>query len=268
MPDYLPKPSTFVGEISPHDEEEERAHKEWLSSSIRCFLDSEAVQDTKAPSKLYRVTTYWWLVMMDDAFRGRTTQGWEAFSSPQTLQAVKQLLGAQASLQYLADAATLLKSSRFPWQWCAVPLDQCSVGMCGVGFLKKVLRLYIEPVFDPAHRFNNDLLGGLRQAHKFHLILVMKLMYNFNYSCFGTGKWKSELIDFMRSMKASAPKELELLWSGLLPDIAHDLGMPEMKHDAAWSASTLDTVIEDVLENKGPKMAISGWGDWVSCCKY
>ena len=93
-------------------------------------------------------------------------------------------------------------------------------------------------------------------------------MYNFNFSCFGAGKWKTELLDFAKDQLQKFPQELKVLWDDLVPNIAHDLDVPENKHNIQWSKQLFSSLVVDVLENKGPKMAVCGWGDWISCTKH
>ena len=53
-------------------------------------------------------------------------------------------------------------------------MDQCSVGVCGIGFGKKVLRLLMDGKWDPALHVNTDIFLGMRLAGEFYLLLVMK----------------------------------------------------------------------------------------------
>ena len=52
MPDHLPRPETFYGEAAEADDADTQQYKEWLSSSIRCFVDNSCFQDVKKPEKL------------------------------------------------------------------------------------------------------------------------------------------------------------------------------------------------------------------------
>jgi hypothetical protein len=160
MPDHLSKPGPFSGTAVGTEDLELEHDRAWLSSSIRCFVE-ELIDDTTPKFQNdYRLPTYWWLVCLDNVLTSRCTQGLEAFSTKETVSAVVKLWTSAESAAYAADAKKFCKSSRWPWQWLGLPLDQCSVGRCGVGFLKKILRLLVEDMKDPAHRVNNDLLAA------------------------------------------------------------------------------------------------------------
>ena len=88
---------------------------------------------------------------MDGYLQQNATQGLEAFSSAETIAAVTQVLGDSATPAFLANMPALLKSNRFDFQWLGLPIDQCSVGMSGSLAAKRLFRLFVEGIFDPAH---------------------------------------------------------------------------------------------------------------------
>ena len=65
------------------------------------------------------------------------------------------------------------------------------MGVCGIGFGDKVLRLLKEGIWDPAHRVNNDIFLGVRFAGEFYFMLVMKARLPESFSSFACvmGGW-------------------------------------------------------------------------------
>ena len=150
-----------------------------------------------------------------------------------------------------------------------LPMDQCSVGMCGSGGLKKLFKLFLEPIYDPAHRPMNDLFKGLRLAGDFNKLLAMKSMYGVTYACWGTGKWHTEIIDFLTMLLKEYPEEIKALWERhFLPLVVRDMGKQSEAHDPGFGDDLLTNIIRDVFYAKGPKMAICEWGSWIKCTKY
>lgn len=272
MPDYLssaaPCPGTTAAAENGLDEDD-KLEKAWLGSCIRVFIDDDRMPHAAPPKpSKHRLSTYWWCVCLDDYLRQQTTQGCEAFASPSTVPAIDALLGDECTLEFKMQMPELFKSKRFPFQWLGMPMDQCSVGMTSALGLKRLFRLYIEPLYDPAHLKCNAIWGGLRQAGQYHLIFVMKILYGINYACFGTGKWFTELLDFLKAKLRDFPEEVKILWNHLLPFIRSDLALDSVTLDDDWSAKLLAKVVEDVFESKGPKLQMSEWGSWVKATKY
>ena len=174
MPDHLAKPGAYAGTAHDQDDSDLEHERAWLGSSLRCFLDDGCENNAPKQETQYRLPAYWWLVLIDCFVLARTTQGSEALSSPQTARAAAKLLSAAEALLHRAILVEKSRSSRWPFRWLGLLGDQCSVGVCGLGFGKKVLRLLIEGSWDPAHRVNNDIVLGMRFAGEFYVMLVMK----------------------------------------------------------------------------------------------
>ena len=95
MPDHLAKPGACAGTPSDQADAELELERGWLASSLRCFLDDGRESNAPKREALYRLPTSWWLVLVDCFLRARTTQGLEAFSSPQTAGAAAKLCRMQ-----------------------------------------------------------------------------------------------------------------------------------------------------------------------------
>ena len=102
MPDHLAKPGAYVGTACDELDPDLELERDWLASSLRCFLDDGCDNNSPKQQAQYRLPTYRWLVMIDCFLRSRTTQGLEAFSSPQTANAAAKLLSASESVLYRA----------------------------------------------------------------------------------------------------------------------------------------------------------------------
>ncbi len=87
----------------PDADEELKLERAWLASCTRCFIDQDLRPKIEPKPEKHRLATYWWLVALDGLLREKTSQGLEAFSSPGTLEAVKRLLGKDATEQFLAE---------------------------------------------------------------------------------------------------------------------------------------------------------------------
>lgn len=174
MPDLLAKPGAYAGTPSDQADAELELERGWLASSLRCFLDDGCESNARKREALHKVPTYWWLVLIDCFLRARTTQGLEVFSSPQTAGAAAKLLSDAEALLHRPIFFEKCRSSRWPFQWLGLPVDQCSVGVCGIGCGKKPFRLLIEGIWDPARRVNNAIFTGMRFAREFYLMVVMK----------------------------------------------------------------------------------------------
>ena len=113
-------------------------------------------------------------------FESRTRQGLEAFSYPQSAGAAAKLLSDAETPLHRTVFFEKCRSSRWLFQWLGLPVDQCSVGVCGIGCGKKLFRLLIEGIWDPAHRVNNDIFMGMRFAGEFYLMLKARLPESFS----------------------------------------------------------------------------------------
>ena len=69
-------------------DEDEKDYRERLSSSIRCYLDADVDNVTSGSDQptMYRLPDFWFLVTADGSLRIRSSQGLEAFASPETEQ--------------------------------------------------------------------------------------------------------------------------------------------------------------------------------------
>ena len=134
LPDHLPRPPTYCLDAAGDEAEEaedDQLYRQWLSSSIRCWLDSDGYKDAaqaESPPKLYRLSTYWWLVMYDGSLRGRTSQGLKAFL-PMSSRSKQKIANA-----FLINACILLKGfllvGTVLWKigGCLLVLALCSFG--------------------------------------------------------------------------------------------------------------------------------------------
>ena len=123
MPDHLGRgtPAYGTSEYDQHESGEDPdtlAERAWLQSAIRCFLENQFLGGTieQRPAQ-YRTATYWWCVALDTAFKQKTGRGLEQFSSPETADAVRQLLGKSIKAAFDKELGGVFCSLNFPFQW-------------------------------------------------------------------------------------------------------------------------------------------------------
>jgi hypothetical protein len=80
--------------------------------------------------------------------------------------------------------------------------------------------------------------------------------------------WFSEARDFMTSLLANFPGEVERLWKFYFPSICRDMDLCRASACEDLSDNLLGQLIADVLDAKGPKCAICEWGSWVKATTY
>ena len=210
MPDHLARAETadngLAAAAASEKDPDLQLERAWLASCIRLFVDCDITAKEQPKPGKFRLATYWWLVTLDTVLRQYTTQGLEAFASQDTAIAVEALLRSQATPEAIEKLVAKLRSDRFELQWLALPVDQCSIGMSGQLAAKRLFKLLVEAVYDPAHLRCNTILGALKQSGQFQYILVMKVMY-------------------LETVLTQHKSEVRELWNYYLPAICHDLGM-------------------------------------------
>jgi hypothetical protein len=91
MPDHLPRPDGFQGDTSDDVEKALENEQEWLRSNIRAFVDMGSSEPLPKREKQYRLSAYWFLVLVDCVLRARCSQGLEAFLSKETCAKIQEL---------------------------------------------------------------------------------------------------------------------------------------------------------------------------------
>lgn len=113
-------------------------------------------------------------------------EGLEAFATRETWEAVAPLMVAKDRLSFLESVQAQTPG---PWRILGIAMDQCSVGVCAVNFLRNRMRLLVGPLSDPSHRVGNDMLAGIKAVGFFPVLLAMKLCYSLNDGSWEGGKW-------------------------------------------------------------------------------
>ena len=146
----------------------------WLErsrSAVRRYLDplqsdgAALVSTGMAP--VFRRATYWTLACVDHALKKGLGYGLEAFSS-----------------------AEPPVSKGFP-RCLFWPMDQCSSQWAALYFVRYRLRLLIEPLPDPSHRGNNDLVAALKDSHLWESFLTMSIVWSVAYGPWNTSAYHS-----------------------------------------------------------------------------
>ena len=127
---------------------------------MRCFLEDGAMSNVPRREEKSRLATSWWMITLNAYLFRKCDAGLEAYSSPETATKAAAMLGDNISLEYRAQLPELCKSSRWPYQWLGVPIDQCSAGVRGCNFLRRGLKLYTEPLYDASHGITRDMFGA------------------------------------------------------------------------------------------------------------
>ena len=245
-------------------------YREWMSSVLRMYVEDGSSTRAAKPKqpKRVRLTTYWWMLMLNTFLLRMLGEGLESFSSDETAEAVRQM-SDKSPLLYLASLAERCRSKRWPWRWLGVPLDQCAIGICGANYMRNKLRILMEPLFDPSHRVTRDLILAVNMCDLMPLLLLMKLIYTFSYGPWDGGKWWQSAFQFARANIRDLKADVAGLWNKLLPRIAVDVGRPGAQRDSAWCDSILDGLIDSAaVSSKGPRMAICQWMSWIHCTRY
>ena len=237
LPDWLAHTKSFAGDDVDGDPEMQQ-YREWMSSVLRMYVEDGSSTRAAKPKqpKRVRLTTYWWMLMLNTFLLRMLGEGLESFSSDETAEAVRQM-SDKSPLSYLASLAERCKSKRWPWRWLGVPLDQCAIGICGANYMRNKLRILMEPLFDPSHRVTRDLIPAVNMCDLMPLLLLMKLIYTFNYGPWDGGKWWQSAIQFARANIRDLKADVAGLRNKLLPRIAVDVGRPGARRDSAWCDS-------------------------------
>ena len=226
MPDFGYKVPSTEGSEQEGDLEWEA----WLQRSRSCVRrylrssceDDEEMVQPKTAHK-YRQATYWNLAALDHALRQQLGYGLEAFAGPET-----------------PGKPLPLVAGSFPrtFWW---PVDQCSSQWAAGYFLRYQLRIHAEPVPDPSHRGNNDLVSSLKDSHMWESFLMMTVVWSVVYGPWNTSAWHSVLrtsaLVFLDEHNHS-----EELFSSLLPWIARDRGEEDRLADPAYAKHVWDSL--------------------------
>ena len=77
MPDHLAKPGACASTPSDQADAELELERGWLASSLRCFLDDGCESNAPKREALYRLPTYWWLVLIDCFLEAAQRRAWK-----------------------------------------------------------------------------------------------------------------------------------------------------------------------------------------------
>ena len=168
MPDWLRAKAPYQGDnvslsLDDAPDLELQMEKDWLASSIRMFTEVDVEVGHKPENPYcYRSATGWLCVLLDTFLFIRTCgmAGLEAFSTKGTADAARRHSTTGADKVYL-DQLYELCTSRFAFQRLGVCLDQWSVGVCAMYWLRYGLKLYVEPIYDGIHGIHRDIFRAL-----------------------------------------------------------------------------------------------------------
>ena len=99
---------------------------------------------------------------------------------------------ARPGVLYTAQLPHLCKSTLHSYQWLGLSIDQCSVGVCGVNYLRSALRLLVEPLYDGIHGIHRDVFRAIDQSRLWPVLLIMRVMYTYSYGPWLGAKWMVE----------------------------------------------------------------------------
>ena len=149
-------------------------------------------------------------------------------------------------------------------------MDQCSIGICGINFLKKQLHLAVEPLYDSCHRISNDVWNGFVAAGVFHIVPIMKICWNLNWGPWDTAKWFRHAQESLASaLNSGAAGPLRAFFDSLLPAIARDMGNPAKIHEPGFGESLWSGLQKSpAVACKGPRMALCQWFSWYKAALF
>ena len=72
----------------PGMDSEEHMYKEWLESTVRCFLEQGSECRLKKAPQKHRLSAYYWLLAVNTSLVNMVQVGLEAFMSQETIDVV------------------------------------------------------------------------------------------------------------------------------------------------------------------------------------
>ena len=117
-----------------------------------------------ADETLYRAAAAWWLVALDMVPHQVWQMGLEALATPET--------------PFPEGVANPVLQPGWRQRYLFVPVDHCSSAQTAMFFCPYKLRLAVEPIIDPSHKFQRDLELACRDAHLWDTVLAMCRKHN------------------------------------------------------------------------------------------
>ena len=232
----------------------------WFHSAVRCYL-AEGDEAGPKPNARHRLSTFWFIMGMDAMLRHCTGAGFERFRTAAT----KLLPEGQANRADLCPAS--LDGKPYLLSVC---VDQCSVGWAAGYFLRYEMKLNVEFVMDPSHRFWRDIKLALGDARLWHVILMLGIPWNVNYGPWMQSSFFLKVQDAAKDYVGSVSEGAHCpLFQAALPAIARDRGEEHMVGSDAWAKARFQELATGkAVSSKGPKMSLCRWASALDVHAY
>ena len=190
------------------------------------------------------------------------TQGWLQDIN-HAISAIGWSLSKFLPLDTMAKSETQDMRSHSPDKQRRPPIlllctDQEATQLSGAAYLKYHKAVWVEHVFDPAHRSHNDVTLSLTGAGLLKFSTWCISLYNLRYGPWQKGRWSAKIRDtaeyLSKNMKPSDPLLLMFF-----PSILEDAGRPESDNTESERQVWLSEVLPNLncVLTKGPKASQS-----------
>jgi hypothetical protein len=255
------KQTALAPSASEADDEELRKWHAWIQSAVRAFLSPDG-QSVEKPTQ-FRVASHHWLLALNKSVHLIYGQGLERYAGLDTFQRVQQILGNKTPA-CLTPSATPDPADE--GSWLALPIDQCGIGLCGCSFMKHVLGLQVQEVYDASHRAHNDVKLGFFRAGVYSVVLMTAVPFSIYYGPWQDAAWWRQAQGAAAEFVKQADPLTDPLFLAFLPAIAREMGEADRVSDPAFAREVFNGILSSrAVETKGPRLQLCRWMAWRHC---
>lgn len=249
-----------------------------MSPNLAGASGSAEAPKTAKGKTWYRLASFDQLVAIDAQLRRTTGAGLRRYMVPGVGNSRRQQVERSPGFQGHIDSHAKASESDAPEserrQGLAPPVftfltDQGPIPSCMAHFMLNHLRLRCVVLWDPWHRWWNDLKNGVQEGGLWGCFLAMCIPWNLAY-----GPWQGEknfvdLVEAIRFYEEVGQGTQDTLYSSLAQHMWRDTGVEEPPiHEEAWKAMWTSIFDSKLWRIKGPKVAMSRWMGWLDCCEF
>lgn len=127
------------------------------------------------------------------------------------------------------------------WPTISCASDQGAYRWCALNYLRH-LRVAVMRVADQSHRIANDCDLALQDANLSQVVALTSFIIGTDAGPWGQGRWYQSMVEATDNYIQLASPDTCALFGDIIPQIAADLGEPEMVGNPEWERAVFDDI--------------------------